>query len=49
MSKRKRDLIEYICEINSSARPEVLVNFSEVELGEYLDKLMESDNLPVHS
>jgi hypothetical protein len=45
----KKDLIEYICEINLSARPEVLASFSEQELKEYLDKLMASEKVPVRS
>jgi hypothetical protein len=37
----KRELIECICEINKSAKPEFLANFSQEELSEYLDHLME--------
>jgi hypothetical protein len=37
----KRELIDYICEINKSARPEFLANFSEEELHSYLEHLME--------
>jgi len=37
----KRELIECICEINKSAKPEFLVNFSEEELSAYLEHLME--------
>jgi len=39
----KRELIDCICEINRSARPEFLANFSEDELNEYLEHLMEVD------
>ncbi len=39
----KRDLIDYICEINKSARPEFLAQFSEEELNVYLEHLMELD------
>jgi len=37
----KRELIECICEINKSAKPEFLANFSEEELSTYLEHLME--------
>ena len=37
----KRELIECICEINTSAKPEFLANFSESDLTAYLDHLME--------
>ena len=37
----KRELIECICEINKSARPEFLAAFSEEELNSYLEHLME--------
>jgi hypothetical protein len=37
----KRELIECICEINQSARPEFLATFSEGDLSTYLDHLME--------
>jgi hypothetical protein len=37
----KRELIECICEINKSAKPEFLANFSEEELSAYLEHLME--------
>ncbi len=37
----KRELIDYICEINKSARPEFLANFSEEDLHNYLEHLME--------
>jgi len=39
----KRELINYICEINKSAKPEFLDNFSEEELNAYLEHLMELD------
>ena len=47
----KRELIDYICEINRSAKPEFLANFSEEELNAYLEHLMELDleELPVCS
>lgn len=37
----KRELIDRICEINKSARPEFLANFSEEDLRTYLEHLME--------
>jgi hypothetical protein len=39
----KRELIDYICEINKSAKPEFLADFSEEELSNYLEHLMEVD------
>ena len=39
----KRELIDYICEINKSARPEFLAVFSEEDLNAYLEHLMELD------
>jgi hypothetical protein len=39
----KRELIDYICEINRSAKPEFLANFSEDDLHAYLEHLMELD------
>jgi hypothetical protein len=39
----KRELIDYICEINRSAKPEFLAHFSEEELNAYLEHLMELD------
>ena len=39
----KRELIDYICEINKSARPDFLAQFSEEELNVYLEHLMELD------
>jgi hypothetical protein len=37
----KRELIDRICEINKSARPEFLADFSEEDLYTYLKNLME--------
>jgi hypothetical protein len=37
----KRELIDCICEINRSARPEFLAGFSEEDLSAYLEHLME--------
>ena len=39
----KRELIHCICEINRTARPEFLARFTEDELNEYLEHLMELD------
>ena len=39
----KRELIDCICEINRSAKPEFLAVFSEEELSAYLEHLMELD------
>ena len=39
----KRELIDYICEINKTAKPEFLAAFSEEELNTYLEHLMELD------
>lgn len=39
----KRELIDCICEINKSAKAEFLATFSEEELKEYLEHLMELD------
>ena len=39
----KRELIECICEINKSAKPKFLANFSEEDLNAYLEHLMELD------
>jgi hypothetical protein len=39
----KRELIDCICEINRTARPEFLAKFSEEELNAYLEHLMELD------
>ncbi|HUW20275.1 MAG TPA: hypothetical protein VMW16_13335 [Sedimentisphaerales bacterium] len=37
----KRELIDCICEINRSAKPEFLAGFSEEDLSSYLEHLME--------
>ena len=37
----KREIIDHIMEINSSARPEFLATFSQESLQEYLDHLTE--------
>ena len=39
----KRELIDCICEINKSAKPGFLANFSEEDLTIYLEHLMELD------
>ena len=39
----KRELIDCICEINKTARPEFLARFSEEDLNNYLEHLMELD------
>ena len=39
----KRELIDYICKINRSAKPEFLASFTEEELNAYLEHLMELD------
>ncbi len=39
----KRELIDCICEINRTAKPEFLATFSADELGDYLEHLMELD------
>jgi hypothetical protein len=39
----KDELIHCICEINKSANPGFLSKFSEEELNEYLEHLMELD------
>lgn len=39
----KKELIERICEINKSAKPEFLAKFSERQLAEYLEHLREPD------
>jgi len=39
----KRELIDCICEINRSARPEFLAGFSEDDLSTYLEHLLELD------
>ncbi len=37
----KRELIDCICQINRGAKPEFLATFSEEDLSNYLDNLME--------
>ena len=37
----KRELIDYICEINKTAKPEFLADFNEDQLNNYLEHLME--------
>jgi len=37
----KRELIDYICQINKTAKPEFLADFSEEDLSSYLDHLLE--------
>lgn len=39
----KRELIDCICEINKTAKPEFLASFSEEDLKSYLEHLMELD------
>ena len=39
----KKELIERICEINRTAKPEFLAKFSEQELNAYLEHLMQLD------
>ena len=39
----KRELIDCICEINRTAKPEFLAAFSEEQLSDYLEHLMELD------
>ena len=39
----KRELIDCICEINKTAKTEFLAKFSEDELKDYLEHLMELD------
>lgn len=39
----KRELIDCICEINKSAKTEFLAKFSEEDLKNYLEHLMELD------
>lgn len=47
----KRELIDYICQINKSAKPEFLADFSEEDLSAYLEHLLELnlEELPVYS
>ena len=46
----KRELIECICEINTTAKAEFLAAFSEEQLSDYLNHLMELnlEELAVH-
>ena len=37
----KRELIDCICEINKTAKPEFLASFSEEDLHAYLEHLMD--------
>ncbi|MEJ2703225.1 MAG: hypothetical protein P8Z79_12360 [Sedimentisphaerales bacterium] len=39
----KRELIDYICRINKTAKAEFLAAFSEEELNDYLEHLMALD------
>jgi len=39
----KRELIDCICQINKSAKPEFLASFSEEDLSSYLEQLMKLD------
>jgi len=39
----KRELIDCICEINRTAKPEFLARFREEDLNAYLEHLMEAD------
>jgi len=39
----KREIIDFIIEINRSAKPEFLAQFSAYELDTYLEHLMEVD------
>ncbi len=39
----KREIIDFICQINKSAKPEFLAQFPASELNRYLDNLMEID------
>jgi len=39
----KRELIDCICEINKTAKPEFLATFSEEDLSAYLEHLMDLD------
>ena len=39
----KRELIDMICQINRSAKPEFLANFSREDLDLYLEHLLELD------
>jgi hypothetical protein len=39
----KKELIDSICEINKTAKQEFLAEFSEADLSDYLEHLMEVD------
>jgi hypothetical protein len=39
----KREIIDFICQINRSAKPEFLAQFAIDDLRKYLDSLMEID------
>ena len=39
----KKELIESICEINKTAKPECLAGFSKEDLAAYLEHLMKLD------
>jgi hypothetical protein len=39
----KREIIDFICQINRSAKPVFLARFPIIELSKYLDHLMEID------
>lgn len=39
----KREIIDFICQINRSAKPDFLAHFPVAELSKYLEHLMEID------
>jgi hypothetical protein len=39
----KREIIDFICQINRTAKPDFLARFPIAELSKYLDNLMEID------
>ncbi|MFA6175365.1 MAG: hypothetical protein WC765_02155 [Phycisphaerae bacterium] len=39
----KREIIDFICQINRTAKPEFLARFPIDDLSKYLDSLMEID------
>jgi hypothetical protein len=43
----KREIIDFICQINRSAKPEFLAHFPVSELNKYLNHLMEADTQEV--
>lgn len=45
----KRELIDCICEINRSAKTEFLALFTEEQLNDYLEHLMELDLEKLHA